>query len=334
MDIASWHEVESEVYRPGNWVAALLIGTFFLLVGAIAFIIIGRAVPPGAPFWIAELCTGVCAFLGGAVVASVLGSIISPARIRCAAPDVLPNIPKEPLIRKGLVAHGRLTHELCEDAQGWQLRPAERIWRNDKVGLSVFGFLLLGGVSAGATWAFHNEFKIGGWPISVLCGTLVVVLCGGIPLVLLALGLRSGYRHLYHLTIPRNRTDLELDSLEGLNDLEEGLKSAIVGEAENHRLIIPRVLVVAVQLCPMKYRTANEIGLAVQGLLVLESSEGAVYRRLPILLTIDVVGAARLMQRLAEVLRVPYLFSADADGWKAEEIRAESRSPLRIGSQS
>jgi hypothetical protein len=70
---------------------------------------------------------------------------------------------------------------------------------------------------------------------------------------------------------------------------------------------------------------------AVQGLLVLASREEAVYRRLPILLTGDSVGAARLMQRLAYALHVPYLFCADAEGWRAETMRANGRPALRVG---
>jgi hypothetical protein len=54
-------------------------------------------------------------------------------------------------------------------------------------------------------------------------------------------------------------------------------------------------------------------------------------RKLGVLLTNDFVGAARLMQRLAHTLHVPYLFFADATGWKAEAIRAKDRPPLRIG---
>jgi hypothetical protein len=53
--------------------------------------------------------------------------------------------------------------------------------------------------------------------------------------------------------------------------------------------------------------------------------------RLPITLTSDSAGAARLMQRLAATLEVPYLFAADAAGWQAEEARAAKRPSLRVG---
>jgi hypothetical protein len=66
-------------------------------------------------------------------------------------------------------------------------------------------------------------------------------------------------------------------------------------------------------------------------LLVLQPADGAAYWRVPILLTGDFVGAARLVGQLADVLGVPYVFNADAAGWKAEAARAHSRPPQRVG---
>jgi hypothetical protein len=98
--------------------------------------------------------------------------------------------------------------------------------------------------------------------------------------------------------------------------------------------MIPRERVVAVQLCPWKYVVGDrgrETTWAVQGLLVRASSEEEAYERLPLLLTSDFLGAARLMERLADTLQVPYLFSADAVGWRAEDLRAQGRPPLQSG---
>jgi hypothetical protein len=50
-----------------------------------------------------------------------------PAHVRHAAPGVLPNVPQEPVVCEGSFVHGRLTHELWEDARGWQFRPAGRL---------------------------------------------------------------------------------------------------------------------------------------------------------------------------------------------------------------
>ncbi len=92
---------------------------------------------------------------------------------------------------------------------------------------------------------------------------------------------------------------------------------------------------VAVQLCPWKFVVGNSSNSlttwAVQGLIVLAHSDIDTYDRLPILLTSDFVGAARLMHKLGEVLQVPYVYGADAAGWKAETIRARTRPPLKSG---
>jgi hypothetical protein len=42
-------------------------------------------------------------------------------------------------------------------------------------------------------------------------------------------------------------------------------------------------------------------------------------------------GAARLMHQLAAALRVPYLFSANAAGWRLEERLARHRPPITAG---
>ena len=184
------------------------------------------------------------------------------------------------------------------------------------------------------TWGVHAELEVGGWLLSALFAVSATVLCGGSALLLIGMLMRSSYRRLCWLSIPRNGDDLELDSPEDPSaesaDLAEGLKLAFLGETKRQQLTIPREVVSAVQLCPWNFACGSEVTWAVQGLLVLACSADGTYYRLPILLTSDFVGAARLMQRLAATLHVPYLFCADAEGWKAEEIRARA-PPLRIG---
>jgi hypothetical protein len=332
-DIATWREVESKVYFPSRSIA-LLFGGVFLLVGGIAFVTIGP--PDGQFFWFGKLFAAIFALFGAILVAWAVGTLIFPAHVRHAAPDVLPNVPREPVIREGAVVHGRLTHELYEDAQGWQFCPSKRFWRRNGNGL-VYGFgipfLVL---SAGlVTWSFHD--MIGGWAVSATFATFLVAMGGGTVFLIIALHLRAGYRRLSRLTIPRNGNDLELDSADDPQkiDLAQGLKWVFERGTKRHLLSIPRELVVAVQLCPWKYEAVRagerERTWAVQGLLVLASSGEAGYHRLPFLLTCEFARAARLMQRLASALHVPYLFCADAEGWKAEAMRAENRSPLRIG---
>jgi hypothetical protein len=331
-------EVESTVYRPGRWLV-FLVGTVFVLAGGLGFLTIGHSIPPGTELWVAKSLTGVFALLGGVVLAWAVGSICSPIRIHHAAPDVLPDVPKEPVVCEGSVVHGRLTHELCETSQGWEFRPAGNGWRNDKRFLLGFGIPFLILFSGALTWVLHSQLNVANWLLAAVCGTVATAVCGGSAFLLIGLLIRSGYRRLSRLTIPRNGNDLEVESAEAPSlekaDLAEGLKWLFIGETRRQRLTIPRELIVAVQLCPWKFVMASSGGRestwAVQGLMVLASSDRAVYHRLPVLLTGDFVGAARLMRILADTLQVPYLFCADAAGWKAEEIRAKNRPPLRIG---
>ena len=156
------------------------------------------------------------------------------------------------------------------------------------------------------TWVLHSQLKSGGWPVSAVLGTFATLVCGGPVLLILLFGLRSGYRQLPRLTIPRDGSGLELESPQGPDlegaDLTGGLKWVPLGDTKRQRLTIPPGLVAAVQLCPWKFVTmvsrVRDTAWAVQGLLVLASSEEAVYHRLPILLTGDFAGAARLMRDL------------------------------------
>jgi hypothetical protein len=337
-DVAAWQEVESTVHCPGRWLA-LLVGGVFLLAGGMGFVVIGGAVPPGFPFWFSKVFWAIFALLGGVIVAWIIGTTILPAHILHASLDVLPDVPREPVIREGAIVYGRLTHELNEEDQGWQLRPSERLRRNDMGLLFGFGIPFLVLFSGLLAWVFQSQLKIGGWAVSAVCGIALTAISGGTAVLLIGLMMRAGYRRLSWLTIPRDGSDLELDSPEEPNpekaDWAEGLKWVFLGETKRHRLSIPRELVVAVQLCPWKYVVAGsggrQITWAVQGLLVLTSPKEGVCHRLPLLLTSDFVRASRLMQRLADTLHVPYLFCADAEGWKAEAIRAKNRPPLRIG---
>jgi hypothetical protein len=118
-------------------------------------------------------------------------------------------------------------------------------------------------------------------------------------------------------------------------DLASALNWAFPENDSRRRFVVPRSLLRAVQLCPCNYATgtprARETTYAVQGLLVFAGSTPGQYVRLPLLLTTDFDRAARFMQQLAATLRVPYLFSADQQGWLAENRRAALRPPLKVG---
>lgn len=329
----SWNEVESEVHQParrfGFW-----FGGFFLAMAVLLLVI------PSHPPLFGAIAAGVIGLIGGA---SVGWSIVQPmfaASVRHAAPDVLPNVPNEPILREGTFVHGRLTHELVEDVDGWDFRPDSKLWRDSRNFVFGFGIPFSVFFTGLLSWHFHSHLNVRPWPLALLLGTFVTAVCGGSAFALLYMILRGKYRQLDRLSIPRNGGDLKLDVHSTVRpdrpDVSRAYNWLFRGQTEREQLTIPRQSIVAVQLCPWKYvvgtsRRPSIIASAVQGLLVLAPSADEVYPRLPILVTGDFAGAAQLMLGLADTLNVPFLFGANAEGWKAEELRAKNRLPLRSG---
>jgi hypothetical protein len=307
------------------------IGTMLLMIGLVGLAIVWTKLPSGLPVLIGSAATGLFALFGGLVLAFGLRSAYSSPRVRHAAPDVLPKVPNEPVPLDGSIVSG-LANELVETSDGWQFRPSSRVRRSQRwfiFGFAIpFSILFAGALSCG----FRDQ--AGSWPVALLAGAMITLLCGGTAFSLMFLMMRSTFDKLSCLTIPRQEGDLELEIPPPLDSKTDGLNWAF-GVNQKKRVTIPREQLLAVQLCPWKFTIATSSNRsttwAVQGLLVLAGSEGAPYVRLPILLTGDMPGAARLMQELAHVLHVPYLFGADAAGWRLEEQRERHRPPLRAG---
>lgn len=233
--------------------------------------------------------------------------------------------------------HGRLTHELVETDQGWELRPLSRLWLADKRFLLGFGLPFLVASVGLLSWTFHGQQGLS-WPMSAFLATVLATVCGGTAFVLVGLAMRSSYRGLSALIVRRDG-DMWLESPEPPDadnrDWVAGLRRTFVGPTRKERVTIPRASLVAVQLCPWKLVVgrsgSRSAGWGVQGLMVLAPAGEETYRRIPVLLTGDATGAARLMRRLGDVLQVPFLFGADASGWEAETLRAKNRPALRDG---
>jgi hypothetical protein len=236
------------------------------------------------------------------------------------------------------MVHGRLTHELVENAAGWEFRPRRALRQHDLRFLLGFGVPFLVCFTALLSWVFHAQMKIASLPAAILVAACITLLCGGSAFVLIGLIMNASYRRLCSLTISHDG-NLELNVAEEpdpvLADLSAALKQTFLGETRRTTFAIPTARLQAVQLCPWKVIVRgsgdHSTTWAVQGLLVLSQEESPDVDRLPILLTSDFVGAARLMQKLADVLHVPYLYHADAAGWQAETMRSAKRPPLRSG---
>ena len=187
----------------------------------------------------------------------------------------------------------------------------------------------------------HSLLPLAGWAFSAVCGIVMAAACGGPVILLVGMMMSSGgYSRLCRLSIPRGAGDLELDTRDEIApekaDAAEGLKCGFASETERHQLAIPRDLVAAVQLCPWKYTLATthsgrQYTLAVQGLLVLASPD-AEYERVPILLTGDLVGAARLMEKLARTLHVlSFLAPTPKDGKRKRYVQRNVLHNKRAG---
>ncbi|MBX3413980.1 MAG: hypothetical protein KF708_14920 [Pirellulales bacterium] len=327
------------MHSPSHGLLAVL-GALFCGVGVVTYFVVARQLPVGEfSGLLALLAIGAFAVVGGSLLAWSIRAFLAPARVRHADASCFPKIPQEPVAFEGAIVHHRVTHELVADARQWNFVPSERNWRQDKHFLIGFGggFLLL---CAGTwSWIFHSRLQVGGWPVSILAATLITVMVGGTAFFVIGLLMRSGYQRLSRLTIPIGGGDLELNApippQQDDTELLAGLQWVFLGKSDRRQLKIPRSLVQGVQICPWKVVVVgtNErtVTWAVQGLLVLATPEEDNVLRLPLLLTGDFAGGARLMRRLAEVLEVPYLFHADAAGWRQEADRAKRRQPLRTG---
>ncbi len=202
--------------------------------------------------------------------------------------------------------------------------------------LCCFFFLVF--FSGAMSWIFYKEAKHS--PIvCISAGTLLTAMSGGTAFLLGGLIMRRQYRQLCCLNIPRDRRPLELHtpviSDSKMADGSEGPGFLLGGDLDWETPHIPREELVAVQLCPW-YVVIRDGGggisaWAVQGLLVIESPDLDGYTRLPIMLTSDFTGAARLMRQLALTLQVPFLFCADAEDFKAERLRARTRPAIQMG---
>jgi len=325
-----WNETESEIHIPGR-ALMLVAGVLFTGVGCGSFFI--RPQRGDIPVWIPLVFSGTFLFFGLIPLCWSIKQWLWPPRIRHATADVLPDVPTEPVPREGSTVHGRLTHELVDGGNGaWQFRPAERIQRHDRNFMLGFGVPFMIMFAAITTWSFHEKHD---WVIAAMLGIGATLLCGGAAFGLIFMIVRAGYRRLGRLDIPSDRGDLELDMPQEPDaeqaDLAKGVQWVFVGDTKRQRLTIPREQTAAVQLCPWNFRVGNSSTAAVQGLLVLTPTTEGRHLRVPLLLTSDFAGAARLLQRLAATLEVPFLFHADAAGWRAEDTRAKTRPPLRSG---
>ncbi len=190
--LPSWRKVESKVHQEGIWLI-FVVGAVLFSMGSAGYLAFADAVQPGMDTWIVRAFLGIFILIGGFLLASALKSLCFPHRVRHAADDVLPDVPQEPLIFDGAIVRGRLTHELCENDHGWELKPAERMWRNDLRFLILFGVPFL--IFFAVFWAWLLSQFVSLF-LAASGGIAVTTLCGGVAFIGIFFLMRSGSRHL------------------------------------------------------------------------------------------------------------------------------------------
>ncbi len=279
--------IHSVVHRPGMWLG-ILGGSVFTAMGVAMMIAAWRNPPEGCPIWVLQIVAGIFTLLGATLMGWSAVAIFRPVQIRHDSCEVLPNIPCSPVLQEGSTVHGRLTHELYETALGHEFRPSVHLWRNCLVFLVTLGIASLSIAVGVIFWVFREEQQIGGWVVSSMAATILVLMIGGTAFVLIGLALRASYRRLSRLSIPRDGDYLELDTEEPAEldhaNLTTTIQRLFVGTTNRCRVAIPRDVVVAVQLCPWKFSVSDNRSTtttwAVQGLLVFSANENEEYRRL------------------------------------------------------
>ena len=315
---ARWQENESRVQEPGLWVG-LVVGAVFVGLG-LWLALAGPREKPHQPTWFAEAFGAAFVCLGALVLLLALSRFLRPLYVRHAPADILPGVPVEPLLVADpdpyLIGQG-----LVRTENGWLLRPPPLHLTLLKIFLFGFGIPFLLFFVFLVCPEFYSHMPVKNWPAVSLAAAFLTAF-GGTCLYLLFTSLCGADRSALGLNIPDNEADLELN-----------LPCASAG-IPREQVTISRSTVVAVQLCPWEYLSSGsdpERQRVVQGLLVLRPSGEVEYQRILLFVTIDFRTAARLLERLAETLEVPFLFHADREGWNEESRRAQARPPLRAG---
>ncbi len=334
----AWREIDSEIhYVPNPWLG-FAAGCFFFLLGVIGTTQISSCPLRGAFLWAFAWGSVSCAAFGAFVVAVAIRRLFWPLRIRHALPAVLPGVPDEPVLFDGLMVHSHSKLKIVENAEGWDMQPARDRSISDRMILTVIGILAFTACAGTVSGILHDQLNAK-WPAAIAGGAIATLLFAIPMIVCLRILVRLSYRRLCRMSVSRRGDEISLELPEipetTRKDLGAALRWAFSPEDKRTFVVVPRSSLRAAQLCPCLYATgtprSKEISPAVQGLLVFEGAAPGQYQRLPLLLTSDFDGAARLMQQIAARLGIPYLFSADEQSWQAEKRRAAVRAPLKVG---
>ena len=316
-----WPETESRLGQPDFWLFVALACIFLLIGGAL----ISFLASPQAPQQIAGRClvaTLAAAFIGFPLLMTTAWCFAARANrpFRHATDDVLPEVPREPLLESGQVSFTALTHRLDSSASAVRLIPIPDLDRRTRLLLYGWINLIAVIVTACIWWSPPPGFAIATFRALLTVGFISI-----------------GNLTAWLISFFFDRAKQQLPTFEA--DLNTNRCRISTTHAERSFALSD---VIAVQLCSAHRRlNLNQTGLELFSALELnlvwtESSApspgGAVPQRATL---INLRGqghrAVPLAQEFADALSVPLLNHATAAHWQAERQRSKAREPEREG---
>lgn len=322
---------------PRPYGGAIAIGAMFVVVGLAVWLLIPQLIArqlraPADPRLICAMVGLALVAIGGCAFAWVAHDASRRRTFRHAAREVLPEVPRAPVLIDGTIFHGALRHHLVRHGDEWRVAPDPACPRRERRFVLWFSvpFVVL---TEAALWFTSAEGDRVRW--FFMAGVLVVM---PITVLLFAWMMSMMERQLPTLVLPEHGGDLLFlrrgqtpATLALARRLGSGEPPAAMREEAR---AIPRAAVCAVQLCAchavVGARTRRGVYEGVELNLAWRGEGGAIER-----LTICTVGLAaplaHLAAALAERLDVPLLHHATAEDWAEERERARHRPPLSSG---
>lgn len=313
----NWPEIDSRLGQPDFWLFVAMACIFLLMGGAL----ISLLVSPQAPQQTAGLylvAAMAAAFIGLSLLMTTALCLAALANrpFRHATDDVLPEVPREPLLESGQVSFAALTHRLEQSASAVRLIPIPDLYRRTRL-VAFLWINLIAVVTTAFIW----------WspPPAVAFAPSTALLTVGV--------FSAGNLSAWLFSFLIDRAKQQLPALEA--DLNANQCRINTAHAERSFVLSD---VIAVQLCSARrILNLNQAGLQYFSALELNlvwtgssppSPGGAVLQRATL---VNLRGqghrAVPLARELADALGVPLLNHATPEHWKVEGRRSKARMP-------
>ncbi|SFJ68139.1 hypothetical protein [Planctomicrobium piriforme] len=313
--LRSWPEVESKIEIPGAWLGVVVL-TVFLAAGIALCIGLGRSSPAGFGRLVGMMLGLHFAVLAAIGLAGVVVFSVRNRAFRHASRDVLPEVPREPVLQKDQTTFSCITHHLEFTERGLRLSPKPHLFRK-RIWLAYLwttGFVVF---VAMCLW----------WKIDFDALTKASLIC----ITALLAYIFPGVFEAIHNKKAKERGTVDFDTQADLCRVTNG----------NSETCFSLSAIVALQICCVHrvFGTSNEKTIlpALELNLVWENSQS------PEMLaekcqrtTVMNPGGAhpefiRLAVNLANQLDVPLLNHATSEDWKLESKRSKTRAVEQSG---